>query len=107
MDKRISAYVNAYGAVPPGSRFKRTRTRVWARYRALKAYKRDPDPKHKKRLAAWIDRIFNRKRGFGPLDAALDALFDIKAELLLVLVLDRPDVPLHTNISEGEGSPRE
>jgi len=78
----------------------RTRTRVWALYRALKAYQRDPDPKHKTRLAAWFDRIFNRKTGFGPLDAALDALFDIKAELLLVL--DRPDAPLHTNISEGD-----
>jgi hypothetical protein len=78
----------------------RTRTRIWALYRALKAYKRNPDPKHKKRLAAWFDRIFNRRSGFGPLDAALDALFDIKAELLLVL--DRPDAPLHTNISEGD-----
>jgi uncharacterized coiled-coil protein SlyX len=78
----------------------RTRTRVWALYRALKAYKRNPDPNHKRRLSAWFDRIFNRKTGFGALDAVLDALFDIKAELLLVL--DRPDIPLHTNISEGD-----
>jgi hypothetical protein len=78
----------------------RTRDRIWALYRALKAYRRNPDPKHKKRLSAWFDRIFNRKTGFTPLDTVLDALFDIKAELLLVL--DRPDVPLHTNVSEGD-----
>jgi Transposase IS66 family len=77
----------------------RTRDRVWTLYRALKAYKRSPDPAAKKRLRARFDRVFNRTTGFTPLDAVLDRLFAIKAELLLVL--NRPDVPLHTNGSEG------
>lgn len=78
----------------------RARDRVWKLYRALKAYKRAPDPAARKRLAARFDRVFNRTTGFAPLDAVLDRLFAIKAELLLVL--DRPDVPLHTNGSEGD-----
>ena len=78
----------------------RARGRVWTLYRALKDYKRSPDRAAKKRLAARFDRVFNRTTGFAPLDAVLDRLFAIKAELLLVL--DRPDVPLHTNVSEGD-----
>jgi hypothetical protein len=78
----------------------RTRTRVWGLYRALKAYKRQPDPAARTRLKARFDRIFNQITGFAALDAVLDRLFAIKAELLLVLT--RPDVPLHTNVSEGD-----
>ena len=78
----------------------RTRNRVWTLYRALKAYKRSPEPAAKKRLRARFDRVFNRTTGFAALDAVLDRLFAIKVELLLVL--DRPDVPLHTNVSEGD-----
>lgn len=66
----------------------------------LKAYKLNPDPAAKTRLAARFDRVFNRTTGFAPLDGVLDRLFAIKAKLLLVL--DRPDVPLHTNGSEGD-----
>ncbi len=79
---------------------KRARGRVWTLYRALKAYKLNPDPAAKKRLAARFDRVFNRTTGFVPLDGVLDRLFKIKEKLLLVL--DRPDVQLHTNGSEGD-----
>jgi transposase len=78
-----------------------TRSRVWKFYYDLKCYKKNPKPADKKRLEHWFDRIFNQKpTGFSALDAVLDRLFAIKAELLLVL--DRPDVPLHTNGSEGD-----
>jgi hypothetical protein len=80
---------------------KRTRGRVWKFYDALKRYKKNQKPADKQRLQRWFDRIFNQKpTGFAALDAELGHLFAIKAQLLLVL--DRPDIPLHTNGSEGD-----
>src|SRR6266478_4498038 len=49
---------------------------------------------------ARFDRIFGRKTGFLTLDRLLARLSTNKQELLMVL--DRPEVPLHTNGSENE-----
>ncbi|WP_246734449.1 transposase [Rhizobium sp. RHZ02] len=48
------------------------------------------------RLAARFDRIFQRRTGF----ATLARLHANKAELLMVL--DRPEIPLNTNGSEND-----
>ena len=51
-------------------------------------------------LRARFDRIFRRRTGFVTLDRLLARLYANKAELLMVL--DRPEMPLHTNGSEND-----
>jgi hypothetical protein len=47
-----------------------------------------------------FDRIFHRRTGFVTLDGLLERLNANKSELLMVL--DRPETPLHTNGSERD-----
>jgi hypothetical protein len=77
-----------------------TRTLLWWFYADLKAYKREPDRKHARMLRARFDRIFTKNTGYVMLDRLLARLHARKAELLRVL--DRPDIPLHTNGSEND-----
>ncbi len=51
-------------------------------------------------LRARFDRIFRRRTDFVTLDRLLARLHANKPELLLVL--DRPEIPLHTNGSEND-----
>jgi len=51
-------------------------------------------------LRARFDRIFRRRTGFVTLDRLLARLWANKAELLMVL--QRPEIPLHTNGSEND-----
>jgi len=51
-------------------------------------------------LRARFDRIFRRRTGFATLGRLLARLHTNKAELLMVL--DRPEIPLHTNGSEND-----
>jgi len=51
-------------------------------------------------LRARFDRIFRRRTGFTTLDRLLARLCANKAELLMAL--DRPEVPLHTNSVEND-----
>ncbi len=51
-------------------------------------------------LRARFDRIFRRRTGFVTLDRLLKRLHANKAELLMVL--ERPEIPLHTNGSEND-----
>ena len=73
---------------------------IWWFYADLKAYKRAPCRKRAAELRARFDRIFRRRTGFVTLDRLLARLHARKAELLLVL--DRPEIPLHTNGSEND-----
>jgi hypothetical protein len=92
-------------AVPPRSRgvispasVERARARAllgWF-YADLKAYRREPGAA----LKAHFERILKRRTGFATLDAALARLHANKAELLMVL--DRPEIPPHTNGSEND-----
>ncbi len=77
-----------------------TRTLIWWFYRDLKAYKREPDPRRARMMRARFDRLFTRKTGYILLDRLLARLHARKHELLRVL--DRPDIPLHTNASEND-----
>jgi Transposase IS66 family len=78
----------------------RTRELIWSFYRDLKAYRQNPGRQRKATLRARFDRIFTRKTGFVTLDRLLARLHDNKRELLMVL--DRPEIPLHTNGSEND-----
>jgi len=76
----------------------RVRSLIWDFYADLKAYRLNPTPRRRNQLRARFDRIFNRRTGFVTLDRLLARLRANKAELLAVL--DRPEIPLHTNDSE-------
>jgi Transposase IS66 family len=78
----------------------RIRSLIWWFYADLKAYRREPTPARKAALRARFDRIFKRQTGFVTLDRLLARLHANKAELLMVL--DRPEIPLHTNGSEND-----
>jgi hypothetical protein len=78
----------------------RVRFLIWWFYRDLKAYQADPTSRRKAELRARFDRIFKRRTGFVTLDRLLARLHANKPELLLVL--DRPEIPLHTNGSERD-----
>jgi len=73
---------------------------IWWFYADLKAYQLDPTPRRRWELRARFDRIFQRQTGFATLDRLLQRLHANKAELLMVL--DRPEIPLHTNGSEND-----
>ena len=73
---------------------------IWWFYADLKAYRLDPTPRRRRELRTRFDRIFRRHTGFATLDRLLQRLHANKAELLMVL--DRPEIPLHTNGSEND-----
>ena len=74
---------------------------IWWFYQALKDYKLAPSPEQAEVLRARFDRIFRRlSTGYATLDKLLRRLFRNKAGLLRVL--DRPEIPLHTNASEND-----
>jgi hypothetical protein len=73
---------------------------IWQFYADLKAYRGHPIKRRKAVLRASFDRIFTRKTGFVTLDRLLARLNANKPELLMVL--DRPEIPLHTNGSEND-----
>lgn len=78
----------------------RLRCLIWWFYRDLKAYRCDPSSPHKAALLARFDWIFQRRTGFDILDRLLARLHANKPELLMVL--ERPEIPLHTNGSEND-----
>ncbi|UXN66919.1 transposase (plasmid) [Phyllobacterium sp. A18/5-2] len=73
---------------------------VWCFYRALKVWKEKPSPGAANAFRRRFDRIFTLRTGFEPLDQLLMRLHRRKPELLKVL--ERPDIPLHTNASEND-----
>ncbi len=73
---------------------------IWWFYADLKAYKRDPCRRRAAELRARFERIFKRRTGFVTLDRLLARLHARKGELLVVL--ERPEIPLHTNGSEND-----
>jgi hypothetical protein len=78
----------------------RVRNLIWWFYADLKAYRLNPTPARKAALRARFDRIFKRRTGFATLDRLLARLHANKAELLMAL--ERPEIPLHTNGSEND-----
>ena len=73
---------------------------IWAFYAELKNYKVMPDSNKKKWLTKRFDSIFQQKTRFQCLNRTLKRIHANKTELLLVL--ERPDIPLHTNGSERD-----
>ena len=78
----------------------KVRGQVWDFYADLKAYKRQPDPDKVAPLQARFDALLTQRTDYYTLDDLLGRLHRRKSELLLVL--KRPDIPLHTNGSETD-----
>ena len=73
---------------------------MWWFYADLKTYGRDPTAAAKRALSRRFDRIFTARTEFVTLDRLLARLHANKDELLVAL--ERPDIPLHTNGSEND-----
>jgi hypothetical protein len=78
----------------------RMRKLIWTFYTDLKLYRAKPSNRRRLALRGRFDRIFRRRTGFVTLDRLLKRLWANKAELLMVL--QRPEIPLHTNGSEND-----
>lgn len=76
------------------------RTKVWGLYRDLQAYGAAPEEAAKAGLSERFDELCRTRTSFTLLNLALERLGKNKAELLVVL--ERPGVPLHNNLSEGD-----
>jgi hypothetical protein len=76
------------------------RQQVWDFYDELKIYKENPSEEENVRLQKVFDDIFTQRTDFQLLNLALKRLHANKSELLLVL--DRPEIPLHNNLSEND-----
>lgn len=72
---------------------------IWSLYQELKRYKECPNKKDKRRIEEMFDTIFTSNTHSATLNQALKRLFLNKEELLLVL--QRPDIPLHNNSAEN------
>ena len=73
---------------------------IWHLYDRLKKYRQHPDQITKAELEKCFDDIFGQKTGYASLDNILARIRQNRSELLLVL--DRPDIPLHNNLSERD-----
>ncbi|MCP4264679.1 MAG: transposase, partial [Candidatus Brocadiaceae bacterium] len=76
------------------------REKIWDLYADLKLYKENPTYPKKMELENRFDEIFQEETCFMTLNRALKRLYSNKTELLLVL--DRPEIPLHNNLSETD-----
>jgi len=76
------------------------REAIWCFYRSLKLWKQSPSRGGERAFRWQFDRIFGLRTGYKELDELLARLARRKAELLRVL--ERPEIPLHTNASEND-----
>jgi Transposase IS66 family len=76
------------------------RDRIWQFYQSLKAFKLTPSEEKKLVLENRFDEIFTQKTCFQTLNLALKRIHANKKALLLVL--ERPEIPLHNNLSEND-----
>ncbi len=76
------------------------RDHIWRFYQDLKAFKGTPSDEQKRALATRFEDIFTQQTCFQTLNLALKRLHANKTELLLVL--ERPEIPLHNNLSEND-----
>lgn len=76
------------------------RNEIWEIYKVLREYKDNPNEKEKSSITKRFDELCTTKTEYYSLNQVLKRLFNNKDELLLVL--ERPDIPLHNNLSERD-----
>jgi hypothetical protein len=74
------------------------RGQIWELYQDLKGYRQQPEQSRRKDLEARFDTLCAQQTGFPSIDGVLKRMSTHRAALLRVL--ERPEVPLHTNLSE-------
>ena len=74
--------------------------RFWRLYADLLAYKAEPKRRPRSQLERRFDALFTTRTGYRTMDRLLARLYANKQELLVVV--DRPEVPLHTNGTEND-----
>ena len=72
---------------------------IWELYAGLKAYRKAPDPMACEALRKQFDDLVLQRTDYPSIDGVLKGMVADRAKLLLVL--DRPEVPLPNNLSEG------
>ncbi len=93
--ERLNAFNDQYQQEQDG-----IRKQVWDYYDELKAYRAAPDPATKADLSARFDAIFTTTTNFATINEVLHGIHEEKEEFLRVL--ERPEVPLHNNVGEGD-----
>ena len=76
------------------------RSQIWDLYADLKVYKQAPNEVLKEEISARFDELCATRTDCATLNQTLKRLHHNKAELLLVL--DKPWLPLHNNLSERD-----
>src|SRR4051812_33727543 len=76
----------------------RVRGRIWELYQDLKEYRRRPEPSRRPDLESRFDALCGQRTGFPSVGGVLEGMRGHRSALLRVL--ERPEVPLHTNLSE-------
>lgn len=77
-----------------------TRNTFWSIYDELKAYKKAPSIEAKNQIEKKFDDFVGKKTEYATLNLVLKRMRLNKKELLLVL--ERPEIPLHNNLSERD-----
>jgi hypothetical protein len=76
----------------------KVRGEIWELYQDLKGYREHPGPSRREDLESRFDAVCGERTGFPSIDGVLEGMRGHRAALLRVL--ERPCVPLHTNLSE-------
>lgn len=76
------------------------RDQIWTIYHLLRDYKGQPTSTLKTKITQLFDVMCKTKTDYPSLNLALKRLYANKDELLLVL--NRPEIPLHNNLSERD-----
>ena len=75
------------------------RQQIWELYQDLKAYRLEPKEAQRPILEARFNALCANRTNFPSVDAILKGMNENRTDLLRVL--ERPEVPLHNNLSEG------
>ena len=76
------------------------RTQIWELYQDLKAYREKPDEAQRPVLEARFDALVAQRTDYPNINGVLKEMRDRRANLLRVL--ERPEIPLHTNGVESD-----
>lgn len=74
--------------------------KFWIFYKKLKDFKKAPDASDKKEIEAEFDILFKIETSWSALNKALR--LNLKNKQRLLRVLERPEIPLHNNLSEND-----
>lgn len=77
----------------------KVRDQIWELYKRLKAYRQAPVQADRKALEKEFDELVGQRTGYPSIDGVLKEMASHRAEL--PRVLERPEIPLHNNLSES------